>query len=78
MIWAFQVFEPIYMLGGGAGEAGTKFGPDDAGLTLVPLVYQTGFEYFKMGKASAIAYILFAFIFVLTLFQVKTLKRERS
>jgi multiple sugar transport system permease protein len=74
-IWSFQVFEPIYMLGGGAGEAGTKFGPNDAGLTLVPLIYQAGFEDFQMGRASALAYILFALIFMLTLIQVKVLRR---
>ncbi len=74
-IWSFQVFEPIYMLGGGAGEAGTKFGPNNAGLTLVPLIYQAGFEDFHMGKASAIAYIMFALILLLTLLQVKMLRR---
>lgn len=74
-IWAFQVFEPIYMLGGGAGEAGTKFGPNDAGQALVPLIYQTGFEDFRMGQAAAYAYLLFAILFVLTLLQVRTLRR---
>ncbi len=77
-IWSFQVFEPIYMLGGGAGEAGTKFGPNNAGLTLVPLIYQAGFEDFHMGRASAIAYIMFALILGLTLFQVKMLRREKT
>ncbi len=74
-IWSFQVFEPIYMLGGGAGEAGTKFGPNNAGLTLVPLIYQAGFEDFHMGRASAIAYIMFALILLLTLLQVKMLRK---
>ena len=77
LIGGFQVFEPIYMLGGGAGEAGAKFGPNDAGMTMVPLIYHTGFENFEMGKSTAIAYILFAIIFVFTVIQIR-LFRERG
>ena len=76
LIWGFQVFEPIYMLGGGTGEAGTKFGPNDGGLTMVPLIFQTGFESFKMGQASAIAYVLFGIILFFTLVQMKFLKKK--
>ena len=65
-IGALQVFEQIYILGGGAGEAGTKFGPSDSGMTMVCYIYRKGFEEFRMGQASAIAYVLFAIIFVLT------------
>lgn len=77
LIGGFQVFEPIYMLGGGAGEAGAKFGPNDSGMTMVPLIYHTGFETFEMGKSTAIAYILFAIIFVFTVVQIR-LFRERG
>jgi multiple sugar transport system permease protein len=71
VIGGFQVFEQIFMLGGGSGYAGAKFGPNDAGLTMVPYIYNAGFEKFKMGLSSAIAYILFAIIFVLTLIQMR-------
>jgi multiple sugar transport system permease protein len=77
LIGGFQVFEPIYMLGGGAGEAGAKFGPNDSGMTMVPLIYHTGFETFEMGKSTAIAYILFAIIFIFTIVQLR-LFRERG
>ncbi len=70
-IGAIQVFEQIYMMGGGAGEAESKFGPDDSGMTIVPFIYRKGFEYFKMGEASAIAYVLFIFLFVLTFFNLR-------
>lgn len=77
-IGAIQVFEQIYMLGGGAGEAESKFGPDDSGMTIVPFLYRKGFEYFKMGEASAIAYILFSVLFILTYLNLKIfLKEER-
>jgi len=75
-IAALQVFEQIYMLGGGTREAGSKFGPDDSGLTLVPLIYRRGFEDFHMGEASAIAYVLFISIFLLTLLNWKLLLRK--
>ncbi len=76
LIGGFQVFEPIYMLGGGAGEAGAKFGPNDSGMTMVPLVYHTGFETFEMGKSTAIAYILFAIIFIFTFLQLRVFREK--
>lgn len=74
LISGYQVFEPIYMLGGGSGEAGSKFGPNDSGLTMVPLMYHYGFERLQMGHASAVAYILFTVIFMFTLFQLRLFK----
>ena len=44
---------------------------------MVPLIYHTGFENFEMGKSTAIAYILFAIIFVFTVIQIR-LFRERG
>ena len=75
-IGAVQVFEQIYMLGGGAGEAESKFGPDDSGMTIVPFLYRKGFEFFKMGEASAIAYVLFILLFILTYFNLKLIMRK--
>lgn len=77
-IGAIQVFEQIYMLGGGAGEAESKFGPDDSGMTIVPFLYRKGFEYFKMGEASAIAYILFLILFALTFINFKFLLKKEA
>ena len=76
-IGAIQVFEQIYMLGVGAGgEAESKFGPDDSGMTIVPFLYRKGFEFFKMGEASAIAYILFILLFILTYFNLKLITKK--
>lgn len=71
LIGGFQVFEIIFMLGGGTGYAGSKFGPNDSGLTMVPLVFRYGFEYFRMGQASAYSYVLFAVIFAFTIVQFR-------
>ncbi len=63
MISSFQVFESAYVMTGG--------GPVNATNTIVLYIYQNGFQYFKMGYASALAWGLFAVIFTLTLFQMK-------
>ncbi len=57
---AFQVFEFIYVLTRqGANSSSTP--------TLVYSIYRNGFNYFRMGSASAQALILAAIILVLTL-----------
>ncbi len=76
-IGAIQVFEQIYMMGGGAGEGESKFGPDDSGLSIVPLIYRMGFIYFKMGEASAVAYILFVVLLALTMLNFKLILKKK-
>ena len=71
LIGSFQVFETIYMLAGKSGDAGARFGPNDSALTLVPLIYHTGFETFEMGKSAAIAYVLFGLILAITAIQFR-------
>lgn len=66
LIGAFQVFETIYVLAGKSGDAQARFGANDSALTMVPLIYHTGFETFEMGKSAAFAYILFVMILILT------------
>ncbi|HLK55600.1 MAG TPA: extracellular solute-binding protein [Chthonomonadaceae bacterium] len=76
MIGAFQVFETIYTLAGKSGDAGARFGPNDSALTMVPLIYHTGFETFEMGKSTAIAYVLFALILGLTAIQFRYYRKR--
>lgn len=66
-ISSFQVFDLIYIM--------TQGGPDNSTMVLVYSIYKYAFEYFDVGKASAIAYILFAIIFVLVLCQWKLNKK---
>ena len=47
----------------------TQGGPLDSTNVLVYKLYQSAFEYFNIGEASAIAYILFVIIFLLTIIQ---------
>jgi multiple sugar transport system permease protein len=67
LINSFQVFEQTYVL--------TKGGPANATLTLSYYIYQNAFQFFQMGKASALAYVLFALVFAVTLFQFRIQKR---
>lgn len=60
-ISSFQVFDLIYLM--------TQGGPFDSTNVLVYAIYKNAFEYFNVGKASAIAYVLFAIILILTLIQ---------
>lgn len=60
-ISSFQVFDLIYLM--------TQGGPLDSTNVLVYAIYKNAFEYFNVGKASAIAYVLFFIILVLTLVQ---------
>lgn len=60
-ISSFQVFDLIYLM--------TQGGPLDSTNVLVYAIYKNAFEYFNIGKASAIAYVLFLIILILTLIQ---------
>lgn len=60
-ISSFQVFDLIFLM--------TQGGPFDSTNVLVYAIYKNAFEYFNIGEASAIAYVLFAIILVLTLVQ---------
>lgn len=58
---AFQAFDAVYLL--------TAGGPDNRTTTIVYWLYQNAFVHYNLGKASAIAYVLFAILLVLTLIQ---------
>jgi multiple sugar transport system permease protein len=56
-------FGVVYVMTGG--------GPVEATNVIVLYLYQQAFEFFRMGYASAVAYVMFAFIFVVTLIQFR-------
>lgn len=71
LISSFQVFDQVWIM--------TQGGPAGATSTMVELIYKNAFSYSKMGYASAISWVLFVFIFVLTLVQNLLQKRlDRS
>jgi multiple sugar transport system permease protein len=68
VINSFQVFTQIFVM--------TNGGPVDRTTTVVYYMYLTAFKFFEMGYATAIAYALFAMIFVFTLLQLRFYRRD--
>jgi len=68
LIGAFQAFDMIYVM--------TNGGPGNATRVYNYYIWENAFQFFKMGYASAMAYILFVLIFVITLVQVRYLGRR--
>lgn len=67
VISSFQVFDQAYVLTGG--------GPGNATNTIVYYIYNNAFQWFRMGYASAVAWLLFAIIFFATLIQFRYQKK---
>lgn len=61
LISSFQVFDQVWIM--------TQGGPAGATSVMVELIYKNAFSYYKMGYASAISWVLFALIFVVTIAQ---------
>jgi len=74
VIGSFQVFTQAYVMTGTA-QPGSEGGPNNATLFVVLYLYKKAFQEFRMGYASALAWILFALILVVTLFQLRLSKR---
>lgn len=65
-ILALQLFTEPYVL-----TSPNPGGPNNATLTPVMYLYNSGFRNFEFGYASAVAWVLFALIFVFTLVQYR-------
>ena len=63
IIATFQIFAQAFLL--------TEGGPVNASLFYVLHLYRTGWKYLKMGYASALAWVLFLLILVLTLLMMR-------
>lgn len=68
IIGSFQVFDLVYVL--------TYGGPLGTTKVLVFYLYEHAFKFFNMGYASAVAYLLFAVLFVLTLAQIRFFREQ--
>lgn len=68
IISSFEVFETINVM--------TQGGPDNATNTLVFSIYKQGFEYYRIGYASAMAVILMIMIGLITVFYFKALEKN--
>jgi multiple sugar transport system permease protein len=66
LIGVFQTFTPAYIAAGATG------GPLQSGLFYMLYLYNRGFETLRMGYASALAWILTAFILVVTVMVLRS------
>lgn len=60
-------FDAIYIL--------TQGGPANATMVIVYYLYQYAFQFYQMGYAAAVAYVLFVILFVVTLIQWRLRRR---
>ncbi len=67
VIGTFQIFTQAFVM--------TAGGPAQSTLFYVYYLFNNSFSYFKMGYASAMAWVLFLIIFALTMFQLWGAKR---
>lgn len=63
VIGSFQIFTSVFIISGGQG------GPSNSTLFLVLYLYQNGFDFFRMGYASTLAWLLFAIVLIFTALQ---------
>lgn len=67
LINSFQVFDQVMIM--------TEGGPAGSTTVLVQKIYNHAFRYFEMGYASAVSWVLFFIIFIVTLIQNRLQKR---
>lgn len=68
VINSMQVFDQVMIITGG--------GPARSSSVMVQYLYENAFDYYKMGYASAIGWIMALFIFVLSLIQFRTMGND--
>jgi multiple sugar transport system permease protein len=67
LIFNFKVFDQVY--------ATTQGGPAGASQTVIMLLYDTAFKYFRLGEASVMAVFVFVCLMMATLLQWRLLRR---
>ncbi|NBE93382.1 sugar ABC transporter permease [Nonomuraea sp. KC401] len=65
---SLKVFDQIFQM--------TAGGPDDSTRSILMYVYDTGFTNYRLGYASAVSYIFFAIILILSLLQLRFARRS--
>lgn len=61
------VFQEVYVMTGG--------GPANSTVTVPYLIYQEAFQYYRMGTAAAMSYLLFVIAVVISLLQIRLTKK---
>jgi len=69
-IGVLQTFDNVYLI-----THGENMGPNDSYATPVYMLFTNGFGYFRMGYASAIAWLIFGIVVAVTLIQFRLAPR---
>jgi multiple sugar transport system permease protein len=72
IIHAFQAFDLVYVLTGGNG------GPETATYVLGIMLFQHAFAFLEFGYASALAWVIFGILLVLTVLQLRLGRRRAA
>jgi multiple sugar transport system permease protein len=72
IIHAFQAFDLVYVLTGRNG------GPETATYVLGIMLFQHAFAFLEFGYASALAWVMFAILLVLTVVQLRLTRRRTT
>jgi multiple sugar transport system permease protein len=67
IIGSFQVFAASFVM--------TRGGPQNATLFMVLYIYESAFQYYRMGYAAVLAWLLFAIIVAVTVIQLRITNR---
>jgi multiple sugar transport system permease protein len=68
VIFTFQQFTQVFVM--------TRGGPVDKTTTMLFYIYQSAFQFFEMGYASALAFTLFLMLLVFTVIQLRYYRRQ--
>ena len=68
LIFNFKVFDTVY--------ATTQGGPAGASQTVIMLLYDTAFKYFRLGDASVMAVFVFVSLLLVTVLQWRLFRRQ--
>ena len=66
----FQLFAEPYVM--------TEGGPLQSTLSVLYFMFEEGFKWWSLGRASAVAFLLFVLMFAVTLVQLRIGRRERA
>jgi ABC-type sugar transport system permease subunit len=68
LIFNFKIFDQVY--------ATTQGGPAGASQTVIMLLYDTAFKYFRLGEASVMAVFVFVSLLAVTVLQWRLFRRQ--
>ncbi len=68
MIDTLKIFQEIYVMTGG--------GPGDSTTTVPFLIYNEAFTFFRIGSASAMSYVLFIIVIIITFIQKRAVDKR--